>query len=108
MTLKGSHKLIDALLYLKISGSLVVASTEVSECMCVCVRVGVSVCVRACLLGRVAVFVGLTVWIVCVCVQERVSRFALPFPPPLLPVSIVEEENPPSQGGWGKSDVSGE
>lgn len=37
MTLKGSHELIDALLYLKISGSLVVASTEVSESMCVCV-----------------------------------------------------------------------
>lgn len=35
MTLKGSHDLIDALLYLKISGSLVVASTEVRECACV-------------------------------------------------------------------------
>lgn len=31
MTLKGRHGLIDVLLYLKISGSLVVASTEVSE-----------------------------------------------------------------------------
>lgn len=38
MTLKGSDELIDALLYLKISGSLVVASTEVSERARVCVR----------------------------------------------------------------------
>lgn len=36
MTLKGSHDLIDALLYLKISGSLVVASTEVRVCVCAC------------------------------------------------------------------------
>lgn len=42
MTLKGSHELIDALLYLKITGSLVVASTEVSECMRLCVCVCVS------------------------------------------------------------------
>lgn len=37
MTLKGSHSLIDAVQYLKISGSLVVASPEVSKCVCVCV-----------------------------------------------------------------------
>lgn len=101
MTLKGSHKLIDALLYLKISGSLVVASTEVSECMCG----SVCVCVRACL--RVASFVGLSgscvYMCVCMCVQKRVSRFALP-----LSLSIVGEESPQSLGGWGKSDVSRE
>lgn len=33
MTLKGRLRLIDALLYLKISGSLVVASTGVSKCV---------------------------------------------------------------------------
>lgn len=38
MTLKGRRGLIDALLYLKISGSLVVASAEVSACVCACVR----------------------------------------------------------------------
>lgn len=33
MTLKGSHKLIDALQYLRISGSFMAASTEVSVCV---------------------------------------------------------------------------
>lgn len=45
MTLKGRSELIDALLYLKISGSLVVASTEVSGYMCVRVCQGAQVCV---------------------------------------------------------------
>ena len=62
MTLKGSHKLIDVWLYLKISGILVVASTGVSGC----VRGNVCLClyIRAC---------GFLCWVhcldcVCACV----------------------------------------
>ena len=92
MTLKGSHKLIDALLYLKISGSLVVASTGVSEC------VGGNVC--PCLLIRACgSHVGFTV---CVCVSlcRNVCQEMLFQSPVSLPVVGGEESQ--SLNGWGE------
>lgn len=94
MTLKGRGELIDALPYLKISGSLVVASTEVSGYMCV--RVG--------LLGRVACFVETVRVQVCVCVCAGTCVV----PPPFFFFFIVKGENPQSLGGCRKSDVNRE
>lgn len=82
MTLKGSHKLIDALLYLKISGSLVVASAEVSECK----RVRVCVSTLA-YKGAWAFFVGFTVWTARVHVG-MCARTCVDIRSPLLPSSL--------------------
>lgn len=62
------------------------------------------VCVCACWLIRTACFFGLSGVGMCtwVCVQERVSRFALP------PSSHCRRENPQSLGGCRKSDVNRE
>lgn len=100
MTLKGSHELIDALLYLKISGSLVVASTEVSGCVCVCV------CIRAGLLGRLALSVCLDYACARGCVCRNVCPDLLSTLSPSL--FVVGEENPQSLCGCRKSDVNRE
>lgn len=97
MTLKGRRGLIDAPLHLKISGSLVVASTEVSARARVCVRESESrgakcVCALHRLLGCVA-------WRACVRVREKTEVFLLlwllPPPPPLH-----HESKESSASGW--------
>ncbi len=85
----------------EISGSLVVASAEVSECMCG----SVCTCSHAC--GFLCRFVWTLRVRVGVCAGTCV-QICFPALSLSLSLSIVGEENPQSLGGWGKSDVSRE